>query len=62
MQPEEMFYKVYTCREGALTSGCPMLRDLAFDAMSSFSLGLKMSMCKGVGVGGSPQRKFPLMF
>lgn len=35
------------CREGALTSGFPMLQDLAFDAISSFSLRSKMSMYKG---------------
>lgn len=30
-----------------MTSGRPMLQDLKFDAVSSFTLGLKMSMCKG---------------
>lgn len=30
-----------------MTSDCPMLQDLAFDAISSFSMGLKLSICKG---------------
>lgn len=30
-----------------MTSDCPMLQDLAFDAISSFSTGLKLSICKG---------------
>lgn len=30
-----------------MTSDCPMLQDLAFDAISSFSTGLKLSIYKG---------------
>lgn len=54
---KKRFIKNRMYREGALTSGCPMLQDLAFHTISPCSLVLKLSMCKG----GISQRKFLCM-